>query len=275
MAKTPREKRQTDNDTAAVTSRRRGRRGNQPLTALALLIAGATGGGAWLYLNQQSRGQDLDLVGPPEPSLTVTALLTARDLGSFLQENVTKDVSNMASLLYRAAAEDAEEVTIEDAVPTVEEPGNTVAEVVPRRVTRASAKSPTLRLGIDLPQAAALPKEPPLFMVFDHGHSSVIPPGTGTIRLRAKHLPHKPLLKALAELQLKAKSASGVEKVGLVEVVISETGEVEQVKLLAAPQDVHESMLLSAIKAWHFEPAVKDGQAVRYRQIIPISVARL
>ena len=79
----------------------------------------------------------------------------------------------------------------------------------------------------------------------------------------------------LAELQLKAETASGDETVGQVEVLISETGEVEQVKLLAAPQNVHESMLLSVIKAWHFEPALKDGQSVRNRQIIPISVARL
>ncbi len=95
------------------------------------------------------------------------------------------------------------------------------------------------------------------------------------IRLRTEYSPGEPLLDALAdEFQLRAKSASGVERVGLVEVVTSETGEVEQAKLLAAPQNVHESMLLSAIKAWRFEPAAMDGQPVRYRQVIPITVAR-
>ena len=64
------------------------------------------------------------------------------------------------------------------------------------------------------------------------------------------------------------------EHVGVVEVVISETGEVELAKLISAPANVHESMLLSAIKAWRFVPAEKDGQAVRYRQVMPITVAR-
>lgn len=59
---------------------------------------------------------------------------------------------------------------------------------------------------------------------------------------------------------------------GLVEAVVSATGEVETVKLLYPPNTVHESMILSAIKTWQFQPAVKDGRPVRYRQLIPVTV---
>ena len=51
-------------------------------------------------------------------------------------------------------------------------------------------------------------------------------------------------------------------------------GEVERVKLLSPPRSVHESMILSAIKTWRFRPAMKDGQPVRYRRLIPISLPR-
>ena len=61
---------------------------------------------------------------------------------------------------------------------------------------------------------------------------------------------------------------------GLVEITVSERGEVERAKLISVPQNVHESMLLSAIKDWRFTPAAKDGMAVRYRQVMPITVAK-
>jgi hypothetical protein len=57
----------------------------------------------------------------------------------------------------------------------------------------------------------------------------------------------------------------------LIELVISPVGAVESVKLLGAPRNVHDSMLLSAVKAWEFVPAVKDGVPVRYRKTITIA----
>jgi hypothetical protein len=43
------------------------------------------------------------------------------------------------------------------------------------------------------------------------------------------------------------------------------------VKLVGAPRNVHDSMLLSAVKAWEFVPALKDGVPVRYRKTITIA----
>jgi len=57
----------------------------------------------------------------------------------------------------------------------------------------------------------------------------------------------------------------------LIELVISPLGTVESVRLIGDPRNVHDSMLLSAAKAWVFRPAVKDGVPVRYRKTISVA----
>jgi hypothetical protein len=59
-----------------------------------------------------------------------------------------------------------------------------------------------------------------------------------------------------------------------IELVISQTGTVESVKLMGWPRNVHDSMLLSAVKAWEFVPALRDGVSVRYRKTIWIAPQR-
>ncbi len=51
----------------------------------------------------------------------------------------------------------------------------------------------------------------------------------------------------------------------ILELTIAADGLVERVKMLTAPRDIHEFMLLSAAKAWRFEPARIDGRPVRFR----------
>lgn len=53
-----------------------------------------------------------------------------------------------------------------------------------------------------------------------------------------------------------------------IEMVILPDGTVESVKLLGEPRHVIDSMLLSAAKAWEFQPAMKDGRPVRYRKVV-------
>jgi hypothetical protein len=57
----------------------------------------------------------------------------------------------------------------------------------------------------------------------------------------------------------------------LIELVISPLGTVESVRLVGVPRNVHDSMLLSAAKAWVFRPAVKDGVPVRYRKTVSVA----
>ena len=91
--------------------------------------------------------------------------------------------------------------------------------------------------------------------VFDSRDVNVTPPVT--LRLRLPTLGENDLAQA-----------------GVVETIVSASGEVEKVKLVSPPQSVHEAMILSAIKTWRFQPAMKDGQPVRYRHLIPISLPR-
>lgn len=56
------------------------------------------------------------------------------------------------------------------------------------------------------------------------------------------------------------------------QVVIDENGLVESAVLARYPVDMRQAvsgtMMLSAAKAWRFQPATKDGHPVKYRRII-------
>jgi hypothetical protein len=67
--------------------------------------------------------------------------------------------------------------------------------------------------------------------------------------------------------QLPATGPSGIsaELVGQLELLIGRNGEVEAVKLHTPLNRYHERMIVSAAKAWRYEPATKDGKSVRFR----------
>ena len=270
---TPRKKEQTKSGEAAAGGRKPASRVRQLAMAGGLVVALAVGAGAWFF-SSQDRGPAG--VFDPQQTLASTAITTARDVGAFLRENVTRDLASIASLLKSSGEESPEGADAQEALTDV---GLGAAEEVGASRTLRRKREPTappeLYAGIGPIPWAEVPREAPLFMVFDESFSDVIPPGAGDIRLRSEFLPAS-MLESDADQESEAEGdpQSDFEQVGLVEVVVSETGEVERAKLLGAPQNVHESMLLSAIKAWQFTPAVKDGMAVRYRQVMPITVAR-
>jgi hypothetical protein len=63
------------------------------------------------------------------------------------------------------------------------------------------------------------------------------------------------------------------DSLGVMTLVISETGEVESVKLNMPVRRMIDIMTLSAAKTWRFAPALKDGKPVRYRKLIWIAVS--
>jgi hypothetical protein len=67
--------------------------------------------------------------------------------------------------------------------------------------------------------------------------------------------------------QLPATGPSGIasELIGQLELVIGRNGQVEAVKLHTPLNRYHERMIVSAAKAWRYEPARKDGTSVRFR----------
>ena len=56
-----------------------------------------------------------------------------------------------------------------------------------------------------------------------------------------------------------------VTRENVIELVISEKGEVQQARMVEAPQRIPDVMLLSRAKELHFDPAMRNGVPVRYR----------
>jgi Gram-negative bacterial TonB protein C-terminal len=52
------------------------------------------------------------------------------------------------------------------------------------------------------------------------------------------------------------------------ELIVSETGTVERVRLVTPPQRMPDIQVLSVAKVWKFTPAMKDGKPVRYRLLV-------
>jgi hypothetical protein len=57
-------------------------------------------------------------------------------------------------------------------------------------------------------------------------------------------------------------------RTNVVELIVSERGEVQQARMLNEPQRMPDIMVLSRVKELLFEPAVRNGVAVRYKMIL-------
>lgn len=62
------------------------------------------------------------------------------------------------------------------------------------------------------------------------------------------------------------------ENLSQIELIILPDGRVGSVKLIGARKSVLEAMLLSAAKAWKFQPATRDGRPVSYRKTVWIDL---
>lgn len=70
------------------------------------------------------------------------------------------------------------------------------------------------------------------------------------------------------QLSREVAAGSNQSTLGQIELIIRPDGTVESAKLVGAPRHVVDSMLLSALKTWEFQPAMKDGRPVRYRKTV-------
>ena len=69
--------------------------------------------------------------------------------------------------------------------------------------------------------------------------------------------------------QLPPPLLSGVHaEVNTIELIVTEDGTVDRVRLVSAPRRMSDMMLLSGAKTWRFEPALRDGRPVKYRLLL-------
>jgi len=59
---------------------------------------------------------------------------------------------------------------------------------------------------------------------------------------------------------------------GRLEIVIGENGLVASARIVERTHPLYDTTLVSAARRWQFEPALKDGQPVRYRKMVDFTL---
>jgi protein TonB len=79
----------------------------------------------------------------------------------------------------------------------------------------------------------------------------------------AVDIPPRPTRRASPDYPMHART-QGIEGYVVLSVLITPSGEVEQVKILeSSPPKIFDQVAVDSVRQWHFEPAVYKGQAVR------------
>ncbi len=202
--------------------------------ALALVVLFVAG--AWLRRS----------TAPPPPGTADHRGTVARAVGD-AGASVASAASESAKTVSRwfgiePAREPAAPAPVEIAAPLAAPPSASVRRA-PARVLKPSPSAEGTAAAEDPTPAAAVDPD-----IYSAASADVVPPVP--VRSRQPSSPPR-----------------GVREEDLpeVEVVVSPSGQVESVKLLTTDAGVLPSMMLSAIKNWHFEPATRNGSPVRYR----------
>lgn len=85
-------------------------------------------------------------------------------------------------------------------------------------------------------------------------------PGVTPARLVRPHLPAEP------------PADVPPEQIGTLELLVNEQGTVDHVVLVSPANRYQERMLVAAAKAWLFDPATRQGQPVRFRARIRVTL---
>jgi len=63
-----------------------------------------------------------------------------------------------------------------------------------------------------------------------------------------------------------------ISKQGLIEIIIDERGEVESASMRAPVTPTYDALALAATKLWRYQPASVDGQTVKFRKFVQVTV---
>ena len=105
--------------------------------------------------------------------------------------------------------------------------------------------------------------------------TEVVPEVTGDEEMQIYSADSKavsPPLSVRPQLPSGLPSNVSAQHLSRIDLIVSRDGAVESVKLVGTPRNVHDSMLLSAVKSWQFQPALKDGRPVRYRKTVWVAL---
>ena len=197
----------------------------------------------------------------PAKSASSTPTPAADGLSTFVSD-VARDVRNatdsvLGKLLGLGPADDtdAKKAAAEKTAVGTRTPRRNRAPVVaPPKPEPEPLQASALPLAMEAPPAIVsaafeLPEELDPSIVYSEADLDVDPP-----TLRSGDVP-------------KWLPPGGLD-VNTVEVVVSQEGGVERIKMISEPRRLIDMMALSAAKMWKFDPALKDGEPVRYRLVL-------
>jgi hypothetical protein len=65
-----------------------------------------------------------------------------------------------------------------------------------------------------------------------------------------------------------------VQRQGIVEIIINETGLVETATMTLPVNAVYDGLVLAATKSWRYKPATVEGVAVKFRHSVQLDLKR-
>ena len=189
--------------------------------------------------------------GDPETASNSLGLDTVPGLGLRERQAPTSTARGPVSRLVPSgpSAQLAPTAALPPALPPA---GNATRAVEPSPAAPLSA--PTRDVVVD--ERLEAPASEPVGPVFSSSDGDVVPP-------------------VLVQPRLSLEPPAGVPlgDLSVFDILVSDDGRVETIRLAGPARDYREAMIQSAIKMWRFRPATKDGRPVRYMKRIWISVS--
>lgn len=122
---------------------------------------------------------------------------------------------------------------------------------------------------VELPPATEPGQPPPSLALADPEDEKESVDLTTTYTLESEGI--DPPIAVRPQLPTELPPGVRLEDLASIELVVLTDGTVESVQLVSAAHSVHDVMWLSAVKAWQFRPAMKEGRPVRYRKTVWIA----
>jgi periplasmic protein TonB len=242
------------------------------LAAVALVIFGLSGGYyVWATFAQRA-ATDGAVVAPGEQGGSPDATSAEGPYGSLLDRARERVASVVQAARESVGASPAPKT---DAPPTATEPE---AAAAPRRARRVAA--PPRPDAPAMPAAAdPAPMPPQVNAAIDALNAAAATPASAASSVSQADRVYSALdFDVLPPLMVRpmmpADPPANVppDRVGILEVLVDEYGNVERVKLAPASNRYQERMFVAHVKSWRFQPAMRDGQPVKYQLRLRLTI---